>query len=153
MFPEDDFVLTASARGKEVKLLLKIMTCPAVEEEEEEEEEEDDEDPGNDDEQEQETSQSRHCHRGLSKLPSREWHMIGLEAMKRIVLAVVDDLSELVGHLTLLSLRGTEDKNQENHFSSTASVGVECALEPCVLRNLGAASAETWVPYPRMLCS
>ena len=143
MFPDDDFVLTASARGKEVKLLLKIMTCSAVEEEEEEEEEEEDEDPGNDDEQE--TSQSRHRHRGHSKLPAREWHIIGLEAMKRIVLAVVDDLSELVGHLTLLSLRGTEDKNQENHFSSTASVGVECALEPCVLRALGAASAEKFL--------
>ena len=134
LFPEDDFVLTASARGKEVKLLLKIMTFSVAEEE-------DLEDAGNDDEQE--TSQSRQHQRGDIKLPVREWHLIGLEAMKRIVLAVVEDLNELVGRLTLLSLHGTEEKNQESHFASAASVGVECTLEPRVLRALGVHSAET----------
>lgn len=126
---ENDFVLTASVKGKEVKLLLRILTGASS----------DMDVDLHDDEA------------GHSTLTADQWNTTGLEAMKRVVLAALEDLNEVVGSVTLTSVRGTDSESGFDQFASAGFVGVECSLQPSVLRALGLPSAEHLVTASELL--
>jgi Hydroxymethylglutaryl-coenzyme A reductase len=126
---ENDFILTASVKGKEVKLLLRILTGPS----------------GNMD------VDSNDDEAGHSTLTADQWNSVGLEAVKRVVLAALEDLNEVVGSVTLASVRGTDSESGVDQYSSTGFVGVECSLQPSVLKALGLATAEQLVAASEFL--
>jgi Hydroxymethylglutaryl-coenzyme A reductase len=126
---ENDFILTASVKGKEVKLLLRILTGPSG-----------DMDVDSPDDE-----------AGHTTLTADQWNSVGLEAVKRVVLAALEDLNEVVGSVTLASVRGTDSESGLDQFSSTGFVGVECCIQPSVLKALGLATAEQLVAASKLL--
>jgi hypothetical protein len=128
---DNDFILTASTKGKEVKLVLRILTGSSS----------DMDTDSPDDEAVQST------------LTADQWNSVGLEAVKRVVLAALEDLNEVVGCVTLISVRGTDVESGVDQFSSAGFVGVECSLQPSVLKALGITTAEQLVAVSELLKS
>jgi hypothetical protein len=101
-------------------LVLKILTLPR---------DGDDENDDNEVENEVENigGKQRECSRECSPILACEWGRMGMECMQRVVLAVLEDLIEVVDDICLLGIQGGGDSKER--YSSVGFVGVECLLE------------------------
>eukprot|EP00596_Hydrurales_sp_CCMP1899_P005164 CAMPEP_0119054684 /NCGR_PEP_ID=MMETSP1177-20130426/75239_1 /TAXON_ID=2985 /ORGANISM="Ochromonas sp, Strain CCMP1899" /LENGTH=706 /DNA_ID=CAMNT_0007035013 /DNA_START=1284 /DNA_END=3404 /DNA_ORIENTATION=+ len=118
--PQGDFILSASARGNEVHLALKILTHR-------------DSDDDNEGENEAEDVGGKHreCSPLLAPVLACEWERMGSQCMQRVVLAVLEDLTEVEDDFSLLGIQGggSGSGDSKERYSSVGFIGVECLLE------------------------
>ena len=129
---DDDYLLSANVTGKEVKVLLKILTVAS-----------DLNDDQRDGEEEDDVEDHRqHVRQRGDTLLASQWWTMGYEAIQRVVSVALEDLNEVVS-TKLISIHGSEGECDQ--YASSAFVGIECTLGQHTLQTLGINNLEAFL--------